>query len=47
MNLLKKEISKKEDQLYRCAEEIERDSALNKEMEEWGVTTGDGIDDEI
>jgi hypothetical protein len=43
-NLIEKEIKRREEILYKCACEVEKDEALNKEMEDWNVTTGDGID---
>jgi hypothetical protein len=44
--LIEKEIKRREKSLYQCAREVEKDDALNREMEEWNVTVGDGIDDE-
>jgi hypothetical protein len=45
-DLIEKEIERREQSLYRCACEVEKDDALNQEMEDWDVTVGDGIDDE-
>jgi hypothetical protein len=33
--------------LYEFALEVEKDEALNSEMEDWDVTIGDGIDLEL
>jgi len=33
-------------ELYKCAAEVEADTALNEEMSEWETTLNDGIDDE-
>jgi hypothetical protein len=46
-NLIEKEIKRREKILYECACEVEKDEALNKEMEDWNVTAGDGIGPEI
>lgn len=43
--LIEKEVERREKELYKCACEVEKDEALNKEMEDWDVTVGDGIDD--
>lgn len=44
--LLEREVKRREKALYQCALEVEQDKALNKEMEEWNSTTGDGIESE-
>lgn len=44
--LVEKELAKREAELYRCAVAIEKDEALNKEMQEWESVTGDGIETE-
>lgn len=44
--LIEKEIERREKTLYQCACEVEKDDALNREMEDWDVTIGDGIDSE-
>jgi hypothetical protein len=44
--IIEKEIERREKSLYRCACEVEKDDTLNREMEDWNVTVGDGIDDE-
>lgn len=44
--LLEKEIKKREDELYQCACAVEADEELNKEMKDWEVTIGDGIEPE-
>jgi metal-responsive CopG/Arc/MetJ family transcriptional regulator len=44
--LIEKELKKREEALYRCAVEVEKDEALNAEMKEWEVTVADGINHE-
>jgi len=44
--LLEEEVKKREEALYKCACEVEADDALNREMDEWAVTSGDGITNE-
>jgi hypothetical protein len=44
--LLKKEVRRREKALYGCAVAAEKDEALNREMAEWDVTAGDGIEPE-
>ena len=44
--LIEKEITRREKQLYKSALAVETDKQLNKEMEDWDVTAGDGIDDD-
>ncbi len=44
--LIEKEINKREQALYDCAVAVEKDEALNKEMEDWDSTAGDGLNDE-
>lgn len=44
--LLAHEIEKREHELYRIASEVEAERELNREMEEWSVTSGDGIEHE-
>jgi predicted transcriptional regulator len=44
--VLEKEINRREKELYECAKGVEADDALNKEMSEWNITTGDGIEPE-
>ncbi len=43
--LIEKEIKRREKSLYQCACEVEKDDALNREMEDWNITVGDGISD--
>lgn len=45
-DLLQKEVLKREQKLYEAAVAVEKDSALNEEMADWEVTTGDGIDND-
>ena len=44
--LLEEEVKRREKELYECASEVEKDEALNKDMEDWNATVGDGIDAE-
>ncbi len=44
--MIEREVARREEELYRCACEVEKDEALNAEMAEWDVTSGDGIDPE-
>lgn len=46
VQLLEKEIEKRERALYDCALAVEQDTALNHEMKEWDVTLQDGLADE-
>jgi metal-responsive CopG/Arc/MetJ family transcriptional regulator len=45
-DLLEQEIDRREEALFQCALAVEKDKALNKEMAEWDVTIGDGIEPE-
>jgi hypothetical protein len=42
-HLIEKEIKQREKNLYLCALEVEKDKALNKEMQDWDVTVTDGL----
>jgi len=42
-SLLEKEINQREKNLYTCALAVEKDTALNKEMDEWDITSNDGL----
>ena len=44
--ILENELKKRERKLYECASKVEADEALNKEMIDWDVTAGDGIESE-
>ncbi|MBW1701156.1 MAG: hypothetical protein JRJ11_06355 [Deltaproteobacteria bacterium] len=44
--ILEKEVKKREKNLYNCALEVEADESLNREMSDWDVTVGDGIEPE-
>jgi len=44
--ILEEEICRREQELYECAREVEKDEALNKEMLDWDATIGDGIEPE-
>jgi hypothetical protein len=45
-DILEAEVKRREEELYQCALDVEKDQALGKEMKDWDVTAGDGIDDE-
>jgi len=42
-SLIEKEIEDREKTLYSCALKLEKDTLLNSEMEEWDITTNDGL----
>jgi hypothetical protein len=44
--ILKREVEKRERELYQTALAVERDEKLNAEMADWDVTAGDGIETE-
>jgi hypothetical protein len=44
--ILEDEVVRREQELYDCAVAVEGDSLLNEELEDWNVTTGDGVDNE-
>jgi len=46
VQLIEKEIEKREKALYECAIAVEQDFKLNQEMEAWDVTLQDGLTDE-
>ncbi len=41
--LIKEEITRREKELYRMAQELEQDKELNQEMREWETTLKDGL----
>lgn len=41
--LIEKEVSKREQQLYNIALQVENDAALTKEMDDWNITLNDGV----
>jgi hypothetical protein len=43
--LLEEELKKRENELYKCACEVDADEALNTEMADWDTTVGDGIEE--
>jgi hypothetical protein len=45
-DLLEQEVARRERALFECAQAVENDEALNREMEAWGTTVGDGIEPE-
>ncbi len=44
--LLEEQLAKCEEELHQCAAEVEKDEALNKEMDEWETSVGDGMEPE-
>jgi metal-responsive CopG/Arc/MetJ family transcriptional regulator len=46
VQLIEKEIEKRERALYECAAAVEQDNKLNQEMEAWEPTLQDGLADE-
>ena len=46
VQLIEKEIEKREKALYECAVALEKDNKLNQEMQDWDVTLQDGLSDE-
>ena len=44
--LLEAEVRRREKKLADCAKAVERDSQLNREMENWDITLNDGLEDE-
>ena len=44
--ILEKEVKRREKELYNCALEVEADESLNREISDWDVTVGDGIEPE-
>ncbi len=46
VQLIEKEIERREKALYECAIAVEQDNALNEEMKDWDVTLHDGLSDE-
>ena len=46
VQLIEKEIEKREKALYECAVAVEQDNELNQEMKDWNVTLQDGLTDE-
>ena len=45
-HLIEKEVTRREQALYKCAAAVEKDAALNAEMQEWDTTLTDGLNDE-
>ncbi len=45
-DLLRKELERRDKDLYECAKEVENDETLNAEMAEWDVSVADGINRE-
>jgi len=43
-NLLEEEVRRRERELHNCALAVEQDEQLHKEMADWDVSVGDGIE---
>ena len=43
--LLKEEVEKRKRELYKIAQEVEKDKKLSQEMKHWEITMGDGLGD--
>ena len=43
VQLIDKEVKKREKLLYECAVTVEADTSLHQEMEAWDVTLNDGV----
>ncbi len=43
VRLIEKEVEAREDQLSKCALAVEQDQALHTEMEDWDITSADGL----
>jgi len=39
------EVKRHKDKLYKAALKLEKNETLNREMEDWDTTTGDGIEE--
>lgn len=46
VQLIEKEIEKREKALYECAMAVEQDFKLNQEMQAWDITLQDGLTNE-
>jgi hypothetical protein len=46
VDLLEKEVRRRERELYECALAVEQDEQLQTEMADWDGTAGDGIETE-
>lgn len=46
VDLLEKEILRRETALFQCAKAVDADEELNREMLDWEVTVNDGIEPE-
>ena len=44
--VVEEELKRREEALYQCALKVEREEALNQEMKDWDVTSGDGMNHE-
>lgn len=46
VQLIEKEIEKREKALYECAAAVEQDYELSQEMTDWDITINDGLNNE-
>ena len=44
--VVEKELKKREEVLYQCALEVEKNDALNSEMSDWDVSVADGLEND-
>jgi metal-responsive CopG/Arc/MetJ family transcriptional regulator len=42
--LIEEEVGRRDEKLYKIALELEKNKKLNKEMKDWDITAGDGIE---
>jgi len=44
-SLIEQEVQRREQMLFECARDLEKDVNLNKEMDEWDITLQDGLNE--
>ena len=45
-NLLEEDLKKQDDELRRCAMDVEQDDEINATMDDWDIVSGDGLDED-
>jgi hypothetical protein len=45
-SVVEKELKKREQNLFKCAQKVEQDKELNADMKNWDVTLNDGLEHE-
>jgi hypothetical protein len=45
-NLLEEDLKKRDDELRRCAIDVELDDEINATMDDWDIVSGDGLDED-